>query len=137
MSDTRIYNPCETISVFRADGAEYRIPPNEATIIKSQTKGLTDAQVAQYAVDRLGKWGVCIVSGPVKRTGGKTGSASNKADQILVDEAEAKYAKAMTEWAEGVVLEAHKENEPRVAAGLPPLPPTDSLKRAKKHLGIK
>jgi hypothetical protein len=136
MADVRVYNPTETISVFRADGREYRIPPNEATIIKSQTKGLTDAQVAQYAVDRLGKWGVCIVSGPVKRTG-KTGSASNDADQKIVDAAEAQYTKAMTEWAEGVVLEAHKENEPRLAAGLPALPVTDSLKRARKYLGLR
>jgi hypothetical protein len=137
MSDTYVYNPTETVNYFKHDGIEYKIENNAATIIKSKTKGASDAQVAEYAVTRLGKWGVCIVSGPVKKTGGKTGSASNKADQILVDEAEAKYAKAMTEWAEGVVLEAHKENEPRVAAGLPPLPPTDSLRRAKKHLGIK
>jgi hypothetical protein len=132
-----IYNPAETINVCKHDGLEYAIPANQATKIVSRSKHATDAQVAAFIAKKLEDWGVCLVSAPVTKADGKAGKASNPEDQKLVDEAEKKYTATMTAWADGVVLEAHNANEPRVAAGLKPLPVTDELKLAKKYLGVR
>lgn len=131
MPPTYVYNPVDTLSTFQHDSIHYDLKPNTATQIVSKHKAANSAQVAQYAVDRLGKWGVCIVSGPVVN-----GKASIPADQKLVDAAEATYKAAMTAESERVVLEAAETEKPRLAAGLPPSAPSPELIKAKKYLKL-
>jgi len=114
-----VYSPAEDVAVFKHNNVEYPLVPNGTTAIVSKVKGATDAQVAQYAVERLGMWGVCLTSGPVKVAKGK-GVAANKKDQAIVDAAEAKYREAMLAWAEQQVMDDTKVNEPRVRSGLGP-----------------
>lgn len=127
-----VYSPLDAVSEFKHNGLPYPLRPNQTTEIVSKTKGITDAQVAEYAVARLGKWGVCLTKGPVLKADGK-GVAELPEDQRTVDKAENTYMRAMHEWAEGVILADHKENDPRVKAGLAPKH-TEEWGRAKGWL---
>lgn len=127
-----VYSPLDHVSEFKHNGIHYPLRPNQTTEIVSKTKGVTDAQVAEYAVSRLGKWGVCLTKGPVVKAEGK-GVAGLPEDQEIVDKAEETYLAAMREWAETVVIADSKENAPRVKAGLAPKH-TEEWKRADAWL---
>lgn len=87
-------------------GVPYTLKANSATQVPS-------VEVAAHIVSTHGKWGVCIVGGPVTN-----GKASRPEDQSAVDAAEKRYEASTREWAEGLLLDYWKRNESYRQAGL-------------------
>jgi hypothetical protein len=107
----------------------FNLEPNAATEIVSPWKEYAAKDIAQHIVDKLGKFGACLVHGPVK-----DGKASLKEDQAAVDAAELQYLKGTKEWAELRVVEADATNKGRTDSGLDPHPDNPETEKARTWL---
>lgn len=111
-TEIRAYDPSlDAATLERLEGMADE-PPTGVVVLRF--KQYEPADVARHIADRLGEWGVCVVSGPV--VGAK---AINPDDQKAVDAAELQYLVGTKRWAEGILLAFAKKSAPLVEAGLP------------------
>lgn len=126
-----IYNPDDEDDLQTVSGHVFHLPANEAVeILPPPDLRITSELAAELIVEKLGMWGVCQVSGPVKNS-----KASNPEDQALVDAAERKYLEATKTWAEGAIVEDVKRRKPFIDAGLTGPAESDDAKKGRAWLG--
>lgn len=90
--------------------------------------GVEPATVADHIVTHQKRWGVVRTHGPVEG-----GVPSDPGDTDTVAAAERQYLIGTKEWAEQMVMDDYRRNDPRVAAGLPAIE-SDDAKKAKAWL---
>jgi len=131
MKDARVYVylPDDEPDTAMFNGQAFPLVPNAATEIVSPWKEFTARDIALHIVDKLGRWGVCLVNGPVKDS-----KASLKEDQATVDAAELTYLRNTKEWAEGFIASHTTANRVRTENGLDNHPESDETKKARLWL---
>lgn len=136
MDPAYVYLPDdEPDDTLRFNGESYTLGPNRATKIVAwrpewanrsdwppdvivAPQDIPPVSVARTFAESHGKWGVCVVSGPVRSAPGKHGVASTLADQAVVDRAEAKYRQTTRDWAERILFAEADLNAKRKAVGI-------------------
>lgn len=124
-----VYLPDDEPETGMFNGQEFPLVPNATTEIVSPWKEFTARDIALHIVEKLGRWGVCLVNGPAKDS-----KASNREDQATVDAAELTYLRSTKEWAEGFISSYTAANKIRQESGLDAHPEDDATKRARGWL---
>lgn len=84
-----------------------------STEIVSPWKEHKAETIAAHIAEKLHKWGVCVVHGPVDN-----GKASLESDQQAVDAAKLRYLRNTHEWARNLILDSYLKNRHLTDAGL-------------------
>lgn len=124
-----LYLPDDEPEACTFNSHVFTLQPNQTTEIVSPWKEIKADEIARFILDRLERWGVVRVTGPVKDC-----VATVPADQAAVDAAEARYLISTLAWAQNIVIEHGRAVAPLQTAGLPTARESDAVVKARAWL---
>lgn len=98
-----VYNPDDEELEFKFDGRDYKLAPEDVTMIPRASLGPMLSQVGEYGVSPV----------PV--------GSSKKELAELVEQAKKRWVEGTRRWAEDVVLASAKANKERTEQGISPI----------------